>query len=87
METIKVKPGPRYQAVVPKAVRAALDRRPGDSIVSVIQADDDVRKSLRIFLGLRRCPASFTEAMRGLHRKLWGDPDRWLEQERFSWES
>ena len=78
METIKVKPGPRYQAVVPKAVRAALDLRPGDSIIYVIQENGVV---------LRRCPASFTEAMRGLHRKLWGDPDRWLEQERFSWES
>jgi len=77
MEAIKVKPGPRYQAVIPKPVRDAIGLRPDDAIIYIIQEDGVV---------LRRCPASFTEAMRGLHKELWGDPDRWLEQERDSWQ-
>ena len=77
MECTKVRPGPRYQTVIPKSVRDALGLHPGDSIIYIIQGESAV---------IRRCPPSFTEAMRGLHKELWGDPGQWLEQERAEWE-
>ena len=85
MECVRITPGPRYQTVIPKSVREALGLRPGDSLIYMLQDDSVI---------LRRCPSSFTEVMRGLHKELWaaqqvvpgGDPDRWLEEERAAWE-
>jgi AbrB family looped-hinge helix DNA binding protein len=77
MEAVTVRPGPRYRAVVPKAVREALGLRPGDAIIYIIRDGNVV---------VKRYPASFTDAMRGLHKHLWDDPDRWLEEEHTSWE-
>ena len=77
MKTISARLGAKNQIVVPKAVREALDIQPRDSLLFLIDGDSVV---------LLARPASFTEALRGLHRDLWPDADGWLEQERESWE-
>jgi AbrB family looped-hinge helix DNA binding protein len=67
----------KYQVVIPKAVREALDLEPRDRLWFVIDGDTVI---------LRAQPESFAETLRGLHQDLWPDPDEWLEQERGSWE-
>ena len=78
MEAAVVKVSSKYQVVLPRPVREALDLRVGDEVIFVV----DGSKVL-----LRPRPASFTEAMRGLHREVWEgqDVDEWLEQERTAW--
>jgi len=78
MEATVVKVSSKYQVVLPRPVREALDLRVGDEVIFVV----DGGKVL-----LRPRPASFTEAMRGLHREIWEgqDVDAWLEQERTAW--
>jgi AbrB family looped-hinge helix DNA binding protein len=67
--------------VIPKPVREALDIRPRDNLLFLVDHDgEDVR------VILRPQPASFTQALRGLHKDIWPDPDKWLEEERSSWE-
>jgi bifunctional DNA-binding transcriptional regulator/antitoxin component of YhaV-PrlF toxin-antitoxin module len=77
MDCVRARPGPGFRTVIPKLVRDALGLRPGDSVFYIIQGDSAT---------MRRCPPGFAEAMRGLHKELWGDPDQWLEQERAAWE-
>ncbi len=67
----------KYQIVIPKVVRERLGLQPQDALLFVIDGDAVV---------VRPQPASMTAALRGLHRDLWPDPDRWLEEERASWE-
>lgn len=67
----------KYQVVIPKPVREALGLRPGDTLLFLTEGDTVL---------LRPQPASFTQALRGLHRELWTDPDAWLEEERATWE-
>jgi len=66
-----------YEASSPEAIRAhaAAADLPADEIMVV--ADTVI---------VRPKPSSFSEALQGLHRELWPDPDRWLEEERSSWE-
>lgn len=78
MQAFTARIGARYQVVLPKAVREMLNLHPQDTLLFVVDGDT-------VFL--RPQPASFTEALLGLHRELWPDPDRWLEEERTSWES
>ena len=77
MPIITARIGARYQVVIPKAVREALNLRPKDTLLFII--DDDT-------VLLRPRPARFTDALLGLHRELWPDPDTWLEDERALWE-
>jgi AbrB family looped-hinge helix DNA binding protein len=78
METTAVRVGPKYQIVIPRAVREALQLHPDDTLLFLISGDSVV---------LRNRPASFTDAMRGLHKDIWpADPEDWLDKERSSWE-
>ena len=49
-------------------------------------SEDDVAEVKSIALSAP--PASFTAAMRGLHKEVWEgvDIDKWLEEERSAWE-
>jgi AbrB family looped-hinge helix DNA binding protein len=78
METTAVRIGPKYQIVIPRAVRESLQLRPDDTLLFLVSGDSVI---------LRNRPASFTEAMRGLHKEIWPvDPADWLEKERAAWE-
>lgn len=77
MQTIAVRMRSKYQIVVPKPVREALKLGPDDALLFVVE-DGTVT--------LRARPASFTQAMRGLHKEVWEDSEGWLERERDSWE-
>jgi len=78
METITARLSTKYQVVIPKAIREALDLQPRQRLLFLLDGDTVI---------LRPEPASFTEALRGLHRDLWPDPDEWLEEERSSREA
>lgn len=78
MEAIVTRVSPKYQIVIPRAVREALQLRPDDTLLFLISGDSVI---------LRARPASFTEAMRGLHKEIWpAHTEDWLEKERASWE-
>lgn len=76
MQAIAAKVSAKYQVVIPKPVRESLKIQPQDTLLFLLDGDTVV---------LRPQPASFTEAMQGLHQELWSDPDEWLEQERSAW--
>ena len=78
MEAIAVRVSEKYQIVIPRAVRQSLQLHPDDTLIFLISGDSVI---------LRNRPASFTEAMRGLHKEIWpADPADWLEQERSVWD-
>jgi len=77
MQAITARMSAKYQVVIPKPVREALHLRPQDALLFLLDGDTVV---------LRPQPASFTKALRGLHKELWPDPDTWLEEERSTWE-
>jgi AbrB family looped-hinge helix DNA binding protein len=77
MKAITARVSAKYQVVIPKAVREALHIRPQDDLLFLLDGDMAV---------IRPQPASFTEALRGLHQDIWPEPDAWLEEERSSWE-
>jgi len=66
----------KYQVVIPKAVREALHLGPDTPLLFLIVGDTVI---------LRTQPASFCEALRGLHKELWPDAETWLEGERSTW--
>jgi AbrB family looped-hinge helix DNA binding protein len=77
MEAYAVRMSSKYQIVIPKAVRESLHLRPQDSLLFLVEGDTVI---------VRPRPGSFSDALQGLHRELWPDPDQWLEQERAAWE-
>ncbi len=78
MEAIPVRVTQKYQIVIPRAVRETLGLHPEDTLLFLISGDTVI---------LRSRPASFTEAMRGLHKELWpSDSADWLERERSGWD-
>ena len=79
MEAVAAKISSKYQVVLPRPVRAALNLHAGDSLLFLVDGATVL---------LRPRPASFTAALRGLHRETWAevDLDTWLEQERAQWE-
>lgn len=77
METMTVRLGAKGQIVVPKAVREQLGLKEGDALMLVVDGQ-------RVILRAR--PASFTEAMLGLHKEVWEDSEGWLDRERDSWD-
>ena len=78
MEAIVTRMSPKYQIVIPRAVREALQLHPDDMLLFLVSGNSVI---------LRARPASFTEAMRGLHKEIWpAEPADWLEKERASWE-
>ncbi len=76
MQAIAARMSAKYQIVIPKPVREILRLQPRDTLLFLVDGDTVI---------LRPQPASFTQALRGLHQELWPDPDEWLEQERSSW--
>lgn len=79
MNAVTVRLGARGQIVLPKAVREQLGLKTGDALMLMVDGP-------RIILRAR--PANFTEAMLGLHKEVWEgvDVDKWLEEERSSWD-
>ena len=78
MEAIAVRVSRKYQIVIPRAVRELLQLRPDDTLLFLVGGDSVI---------LRKRPANFTEAMRGLHKEIWpADMEDWLEKERATWE-
>lgn len=76
MRTVTAQVSAKYQVVIPKPVREALGLRPQDTLLFLVDGETVL---------LRARPASFTQALLGLHREIWPDPDTWLEEERASW--
>jgi AbrB family looped-hinge helix DNA binding protein len=77
MVSITARMSGKHQVVIPKAVREALELEGQDEVLFVIDGETVL---------LMPRPASFTEALRGLHQEIWPEPDEWLEEERSSWE-
>ena len=78
METISACISSKYQVVIPRSVREALKLTPKDQLLFLMEGETV------ILLGR---PANFTTAMRGLHKGLWPDAARQIEEERTTWES
>ena len=66
MKTVAARISTKYQVVIPKAVREALDLQPRERLLFLLDGDTVI---------LCPEPASFAEAMCGLHGDLWPDPD------------
>lgn len=77
MQTITARMSTKYQVVIPRPIREALHLRPQDVLLFLLDGDTVV---------IRTQPASFTQALQGLHQDVWSDPDAWLEKERSTWE-
>jgi AbrB family looped-hinge helix DNA binding protein len=77
MQTIAARMSAKYQIVIPKAVREVLGLRPQETLLFLVDGDMVI---------LRPRPERFTEALQGLHREIWPEPDAWLEEERATWE-
>jgi len=79
MVTATAKVSRKNQVVLPKEVRRRLGVKAGDNLLFVVRESEII---------VRARPASFTKAMRGLHKHVWDkiDVDRWLAEERQSWE-
>jgi AbrB family looped-hinge helix DNA binding protein len=77
MEAVSVRIGSKYQVVIPRAVREALRLAPEDQLIFIMDGETVI---------LRGRPASFTVAMRGLHKELWPQAARQIEEGRATWE-
>lgn len=77
VETVHL--GSRCQMVLPARIRKALGLQEGDEVL--------VRKSGDVVVIVAK-PASYARQLRGLHREVWVgvDPDRYVREERASWE-
>lgn len=79
MKAVTARVSSRYQIVIPKEVREALDIRPQDTLLFLIDGKT---------VHMRPRPDSFTQKLRGLHQHVWPDDlDRWLHKERATWEA
>lgn len=79
MSSCKITISSKYQVVIPKAVRKALELRPGDQLL--VQLEDG-----KIVMRLR--PQSYTKHLRGLHKNVWKglEATEYVKRERESWE-
>jgi len=78
--TTKVTLSSKNQIVVPKEAREKLNIGPGQVMLVLVREN-------RIILIPR--PRDFVSRMAGLHKDVWAevDTDRYLEEERDSWET
>jgi len=76
MRTATARLSTKYQLVIPKVVREALQLEPDSTLLFLIEGDRVI---------MRPQPASFADALRGLHKELWSKPQEWLEKERAAW--
>ena len=78
MKTATARVSTKYQMVIPKEVRKALEIKPHDQVIFLIDGN-------RVYLRPR--PKSFTEKLSGLHAHVWQQPvEQWLQKERESWQ-
>ncbi len=77
METVSARISSKYQVVIPRVVREALKLTPEDQLLFLMDGET---------VTLISRPANFTAAMRGLHKDLWPDAARQVEEERAAWE-
>ena len=77
MMTVTARISSKYQVVIPRAVREALKLTPEDQLLFLVDGET---------VTLLSRPANFTKAMRGLHKGLWEDAERQVEEERTAWE-
>jgi bifunctional DNA-binding transcriptional regulator/antitoxin component of YhaV-PrlF toxin-antitoxin module len=78
METISARISSKYQVVISRSVREALKLTPKDELLFLMDGET---------VTLLGRPANFTTAMRGLHKGLWSEAARQVEEERTTWES
>lgn len=76
MTSIPAQVSTKYQVVIPKEVRELMNIQPRDTVLFLIDGDTVL---------MRPKPKSFTQTLRGLHRHVWSDSEKWLEEERSSW--
>ncbi len=79
MGSVEVRLGAKNQVVIPKAIREKLQVKEGDVLQFIVQGETVI---------LRARPASFTAALRGLHKEIWEGVDvaQWLVEEREAWD-
>jgi AbrB family looped-hinge helix DNA binding protein len=79
MLTATARVSSKNQIVLPREVRDELNVKSGDELLFIIRDGEIV---------VRSRPASFAQAMRGLHKNIWAgiEAKDWLAQERSSWE-
>ena len=75
-ETVRV--SGKYQVVIPKRIREALNISKGDELVVSVK-DGQIL--------MRPKPKNYTEYMRGLHKEVWRDVEaaEYVERERKAW--
>ncbi len=68
----------KYQIVIPKTVREALNIKQGDELIVLVEDDRIV---------MRPKPKSYTEYMCGLYKDLWKGVEaaKYVEEERGKW--
>lgn len=78
VETVRL--GSKCQMVLPLRVRKAIGVSEGDELVVLTLGRTAV---------LVPKPKSYAERLLGLHREIWTstDPEKYLDEERSSWES
>ncbi|MFH1625073.1 MAG: AbrB/MazE/SpoVT family DNA-binding domain-containing protein [Pseudomonadota bacterium] len=76
---VGVKLSSKCQIVIPKSVRDELEIGPGDELLMEVKEGSVI---------MHPKPKSYTEYMIGLHKEVWKDvdTDRYLNEERESWE-
>ncbi len=79
MLTVTAKVSSKNQIVLPREVRDELGVKSGDELLFIIRDGEII---------VRSRPASFAQAMRGLHKNIWAgvEVEAWLARERSSWE-
>ena len=75
-ETVRV--SRKYQVVIPKKAREALNINRGDELIVSV-------KNGQILM--RPKPKSYTDYMRGLHKEVWRDAEaaEYIKEERKAW--
>jgi len=75
-ETVRV--SGKYQVVIPKKIREALNISKGDELVVSVK-DGQIL--------MRPKPKNYTEYMRGLHKEVWRDVEaaEYIAEERKAW--
>ncbi len=75
---LKVKVGPKYQVVIPRAIRKKVPISPKKEVFV-----EEINGAIVILPQ----PKSFTEFMMGLGKDLWKgiDPNAYVKKERASW--
>jgi AbrB family looped-hinge helix DNA binding protein len=75
---VKVKVGPKYQVVIPQAIRKKVPLLPKKEVL--------VEEMNGVIVILPQ-PKSFTEFMLGLGKEVWKgiDPKTYIKKERTSW--